>query len=425
MSTYDSTFRSKLLIDIGSSTIKLYEVNKDGLPQILETKSFHFKHGFDPEVGLDEENQDALLDYLKDITVRYPEAVYKTYATAVFRKLQKKARQKLIDKVFDCTGLYFNIISQDQESTCLYKGVLKYYDNDTPTLLINIGGGSTELVIVQKSVVKQTMHIELGVGTMLSEFPGINEIYSKHPLEEVLTFVKGMLPRLGSEVEIAFYTGGELSYMQNSYYELRENRLFEDPKHPSIIHTADFQRRNQEIFSHETLETLESYMPEDPKWMHGARACSAIAQAICEKYTIDTIIPSDVNTVDGVCVQEFDTVVLSGSFRKHSDYIQSVKEYLENTGVHIISPRFHKPVNPGEEFVVFEGEEGLSPIELERYHLDAITQADALVVCCPNGYVGASALIEIGFAQALQKRVIFTEEPEEFMLKTLPSEVGL
>jgi hypothetical protein len=34
--------------------------------------------------------------------------------------------------------------------------------------------------------------------------------------------------------------------------------------------------------------------------MYGARACSAIAQAICEKYNIITIIPSDSNIINGV-----------------------------------------------------------------------------------------------------------------------------
>ena len=91
----------------------------------------------------------------------------------------------------------------------------------------------------------------------------------------------------------------------------------------------------------------------------------------------------------------------------------------------MLSPRFDAPKNPGQEFVVFEDEEGLSPLELERHHLNMINSCDALIVCASNGYVGASALIEIGYAQALGKRIIFTEQPTEFMLQTLPAERGL
>lgn len=103
----------------------------------------------------------------------------------------------------------------------------------------------------------------------------------------------------------------------------------------------------------------------------------------------------------------------------------NIKEKLEARGTKVLSPRFTEPKNPGEKFVVFAGEEGLSPLELERHHLDSISKSDALIVCDPEGYVGASELLEIGFANAISKRVVFVEKPEEFMLNTLPAEVGL
>ena len=102
-----------------------------------------------------------------------------------------------------------------------------------------------------------------------------------------------------------------------------------------------------------------------------------------------------------------------------------IKGTLEDQGTKVLSPRFTEPKNPGEKFVVFTGEEGLSPLELERHHLSSISKSDALIVCDPEGYVGASALIEIGFANAIGKKVVFVEKPEEFMLNTLPAEIGL
>lgn len=67
----------------------------------------------------------------------------------------------------------------------------------------------------------------------------------------------------------------------------------------------------------------------------------------------------------------------------------------------------------------------MEPLELERHHLDSIEKCDALIICDPEGYVGASALIEIGYAQALGKKIVFAEKPKEFMLNTLPAEFGL
>jgi hypothetical protein len=123
--------------------------------------------------------------------------------------------------------------------------------------------------------------------------------------------------------------------------------------------------------------------------------------------------------------QEFRYATISGSFRKHLEYILKIKEKLEAQGTKVLSPRFTEPKNPGEKFVIFTGEEGRSPLELERHHLKSISESDALIVCDPEGYVGALALLEIGFANAIGKRIVFTEKPEEFILNALPAEVGL
>ena len=166
-------------------------------------------------------------------------------------------------------------------------------------------------------------------------------------------------------------------------------------------------------------------MPSNPLWMHGARACSAIAQGIVKRFEVKNIIPSDSNMIHGVIRGEHRRVVLSGSFRKHLEYIINIKHILEEQNTEVLSPRFEELKSSNEEFVVVQGEEELPSLDLERYHLDAIDKCDALIVCSQNGYVGASTLLEIGYAQAIRKRIIFTEMPEEFILQTLPAEVGL
>jgi len=268
-------------------------------------------------------------------------------------------------------------------------------------------------------------NIDLGVSTIIETFPSINNPYSGVPLEKIVSWVEEKLPELTNKVKMAFYTGGELKYMQLANYPLEKNRFFVDVDHPSLIKFENFSAKNKEIFNNISLKKLESLMPENPSWMHGARGCSAIAQAICEKYKVKYIIPSNSNIINGVIRQEFKYVTISGSFRKHLLDIIRVKKYLEEIGTTVLSPRFTTPKNLKSEFVIFDGEDGLTPLQLERYHLDSIGKSDALIICNPQGYVGPSALIEVGYAHALGKRVIFTEKPEEFILNTLPSEIGL
>ena len=413
-----------LYIDTGSSTIKLYKKTR-GTIKLLETKSFDFKKDFNPDFGLTEKTEQELIKFFQEIKKTHPGETIKVFATALFRKMSKTALTELSDKIFQTTGLYFNVISQDLEGYYLEQALSAKCTSNMPILLINIGGGSTELIVMKDHKSIEKVYLDLGVKTVFEHFPYINDTYSKHSLDDVTEFIRSKLPSINSSPQLAIYNGGELTYMQLAKYSLQKNSLFNDEYHPNMISLSDFKARNCEIFQSVKISELESYMPDDPLWMHGARACSAIAQAICEKFHVTTIVPSDSNTIHGMARQELRTVVLSGSFRKHLDYILSIKNKLIEKKIEILSPRFDTPKNPGAEFVVFNGEENMSPLELERFHLRKIDECDALIVCNKDGYVGASSLIEIGYAVALGKRIIFTEKPEEYMLTILPSEVGL
>jgi len=414
---------SKILIDIGSSTIKVHEHTQEKI-KLLVQRSIPFKDGFDPEGGISPSAKKELFELIDSVKEENKETQIKIYATGIFRKLVTETRVSFIDEFFERTNLFFNIISQDLENFYLEMALVGKCPLNEPVLLINIGGGSTELVVTYGKEAVERKNIDLGVGTINTKFPQINEDISKTSLQEVIRFVEENLPNLSNKVKIAFYTGGELNYMQLADYAIKPSKLFSDSDHPSLISAVDFFRRNKEIFDKVSLKELELLMPDNPRWMHGARGCSAIAQAICQKYHVQTIIPSNSNIINGIVRQEFRYVTISGSFRKHLEYILKIKGKLETQGTKVLSPRFTEPKNPGEKFVVFIGEEGLNPLELERHHLKSISESDALIVCDPEGYVGASALLEIGFANAMGKRIIFAEKPEEFMLNTLPAEVG-
>ncbi len=418
---YKKGMKMTTYIDIGSSTVKIYTIGEDGVV-LRETKSLPFKKEIDPELGLSENIKQQLIDYINYAKSEYDSERVKVFATAIFRKLSTIARRQLIDDFFEQTGLFLVIVEHDLEGFFLEQALSSEYTTDAPLLLINIGGGSTELAVKDRGEVVERYNLEIGVGTVLQDFPFLNEQVSRHDLRKVVDSIRQKLPSPKLKTPVAIYNGGELTYMKLVGYDLQPNNIFNDTDHPSFITPADFVAKNEEVYQKITITDLEKLMPNDPMWMHGARACSAIAQAVVEQFSVEKLVPSDSNMIHGVAKQEYRSVVLSGSFRKHLKEILEIKKVLTGRGVKILSPRFEEPKNPGEEFVVFAGEEGMSPLELERYHLDMIDNCDALVVCAVGGYVGASALIEIGYAQALGKRIIFIEKPEEFMLQTLPAE---
>jgi len=287
--------RGGVFVDVGSSTVKVYVHSGD--LTVVAQKSIPFKNGFSSEHGITRENTTALFDLVSDVQKQYPSLPVHMYATAIFRKANPQAQQAFQEQCrlngFTCT-----IVSQEMENNYLVLALIGRCTIDEPLLLINIGGGSTELAVLRNRNVIEQHNLEFGVGTLMTTFQRINHTPGV-PVRKVVEYVKEQLPQLETNASIAFYTGGELTYMRLTDYPLVSNALFEDKDHPYLIRTPDFTAKNRWLFK-QTLPKLRSLMPNNPKWMDGARACSALAQAICEKYGITTIIPSDSNTIHGI-----------------------------------------------------------------------------------------------------------------------------
>ena len=222
----------------------------------------------------------------------------KIYATGIFRDIKDK--ELFVKEFFEHIQLTIYIISHEEEAQYLEKAWTNKWASDDLLLVINIGGKTTELIIYdQQKIIKRSM-LNVGVGTILKRYPVINDEYSKILLTDIVEEIKKELPQLSMSIETAIYTGGELTYMQVAGYPLDKNYIFSDETHPFSIKIEDFSVRNDELFYSVSIDTLRSMMPDNPDWMNGARACSALAQAICEHFDISVIIPSDSNLIDGI-----------------------------------------------------------------------------------------------------------------------------
>ena len=109
---------------------------------------------------------------------------------------------------------------------------------------------------------------------------------------------------------------------------------------------------------------------------------------------------------------------VSGSFRKYLSEIGLAANSLRRAGVHVLSPRNVRPVHEVGTFVYVEGDRG-SPSDVEIAHLDAIRRSDFLYIVNPEGYIGTSSALEMGFARALSVPMFCQEKPCDVVLESL------
>ena len=199
--------------------------------------------------------------------------------------------------------LHFNIISHGIENYYLGKAMEHDYNNKK-VMVINMGGKTTELITFDKGVIVDRKNLVVGVADLLNRFPSVNESISEVSIEEMNTFVKDKLKGISFDTnyDCAIFTGGEERFEKLTNFKLEENDLFNDEIHKYKLSYENYVEGTQKIFfdSKYTLENLYKLMPGNPKWMDGARPGAIIPLAIFGLAQIKTIIPSDLNLINGV-----------------------------------------------------------------------------------------------------------------------------
>lgn len=114
-------------------------------------------------------------------------------------------------------------------------------------------------------------------------------------------------------------------------------------------------------------------------------------------------------------------VVICGSFHRDIKKLHSLFNELEATGCRILSPVSIDFEDTTSEFVIAKSENDLSTLEIEKFHLRAIDEADFVWLHAPDGYVGISASFEIGYAIAKNKKVYCFETPLEEIIANYAS----
>jgi NTP pyrophosphatase (non-canonical NTP hydrolase) len=117
-------------------------------------------------------------------------------------------------------------------------------------------------------------------------------------------------------------------------------------------------------------------------------------------------------------------IVLSGTFRKDLPALKQEFQELQDAGFRIVSPTSVEVASEEQGFVYMQGEATQTPESIELRHLEAINRAQGVWLHAPDGYVGPSAALEVGFARSAGVPV-FTRAPiRDQVLQALVTKVN-
>jgi len=163
------------VIDLGTNTCNLLvaEIRPSGF-QILHQSKQHVKLG-DSKIKTNEISDEATERVIqsfqihKHIIQKFKTDIIKVVATSAIRTALNKV--EFLNKVTDKTGLEFQVISGEMEAELIFKGALLAFNNfNEPTVILDIGGGSNELILADKKDMIWKESRPTGMGRVINMF---------------------------------------------------------------------------------------------------------------------------------------------------------------------------------------------------------------------------------------------------------------
>src|SRR5262245_29711601 len=108
------------------------------------------------------------LQTFTSIAKRHGTTRFRAVATSAVR--EAKNGGEFIQRIYDEVGLRVRVIPGREEARLIYLGVSQVVDLRRPTLLLDIGGGSVEIVLVEQEKAVELHSVKLGVSRLTEEF---------------------------------------------------------------------------------------------------------------------------------------------------------------------------------------------------------------------------------------------------------------
>ena len=222
------------VIDIGTNTFNLLIANRStsGLT-IIESHKVAVSlgmGGINEGVLADDAIQRALdaFEKFRGILLNYPVVQPILIATSAVR--DAKNATEFTAAIFDRFAWSVTVVSGMKEAELIYKGVGLCYDFKEHTLIMDIGGGSTEFIEANNEGICSEVSLNIGVSRLYQGF-SVNDPFTAKDVLQIESFLDERSMGFFSDKSIPFLLGSSGTF--ETFYELMYKKPF--PKSNKIV----------------------------------------------------------------------------------------------------------------------------------------------------------------------------------------------
>lgn len=160
-------------VDVGSNTVRMLIGSCGARPYHYERRITRLGGGFSPEIGLSAAAMARTMTALKEFSIILEQnqtQCLRAVGTAALRRATN--RQQFTEQVFQQTGISIEVIDGVEEAQLTAIGVLSVIrPHPEAAVIFDIGGGSTELILIIDGRVCAQKSYPLGVVRLAEEYP--------------------------------------------------------------------------------------------------------------------------------------------------------------------------------------------------------------------------------------------------------------
>ena len=214
----------KAVIDLGTNTFNLLIAERiEGKWRRIHTEKDGVALGMG---GINQKiiTEDAILraekalKHFKSISEKFGVSEIQAIGTSAIR--DAKNQLDFLARIKQEVGIEILVISGDEEADFIYKGVQKTIDFNIPSLIMDIGGGSTEFILVDSSGIQQKISLNIGVSRMLQLYT-CDDPMRPEQVEELNHWLNEQAQGFFDTLKVSRLIGASGSF--ETFYELIHN----------------------------------------------------------------------------------------------------------------------------------------------------------------------------------------------------------
>lgn len=299
-------------VDVGSNSCRLLVVDADGAPVVREMEITRLGAGVDERGHLDDDALERTLEVISRYRERWedhgvPAEAVRIGATSAVRDAGD--RDRFFGAVEERTGVQAVVLSGDEEARATFRGVAARLEIPQPLVVLDVGGGSTELIVggsdgdVEAAVSLQLGSVRLTERLLHGDPPTGDEIRAareeiRSRLEEGRARLEdgGVDPRDGTLVGVA----GTVTTLTALHLDL-------DVYDPEAIHGTRLPRAVVDALTDVLLRMPVADRAGLPQVSSGREDVIAggalIVQGVMERFGHRELVTSEADILDGLVLQ--------------------------------------------------------------------------------------------------------------------------